>query len=102
MKNFIDQLVPVAWYDPDDFTRVVSRPNTKESKALYDESAIKTAYKAGEMSNINYDKLFFAALFLNRYEPMQPHHVSALRERLGYLTDEELLKFVRTGIWPNG
>lgn len=47
------------------------------------------------------DKLIFAALLLNRFEPMQPHHVSALRERLDYLTDEELLEFVHTGVWPN-
>ena len=44
------------------------------------------------------DTLLFASLLLNRFEPMAPHHVQAVRERLGYMTDEELLQMIRTGI----
>jgi len=43
------------------------------------------------------DELLLAELLLNRHEPMSPHHVGAIRERLGYKTDEELLQMVRTG-----
>lgn len=43
------------------------------------------------------DELLLATLFLHRYEPMPPHRVGALRERLDYMTDEELREFVATG-----
>lgn len=42
-------------------------------------------------------ELLFASLLLNRFEPMEPHHVSAIRELLGYKTDDELREFVISG-----
>jgi hypothetical protein len=41
--------------------------------------------------------LLLAALLLGRNEPMQPHRIAWIRERLGHLSDDELLEFVRTG-----
>jgi len=41
--------------------------------------------------------LLLAAILLGRFNPLAPHHVGAIRERLGYATDEEVLDFVRTG-----
>ena len=41
-----------------------------------------------------------AAILLNRHEPLAPHHVGVLRERLGYLTDEQLRELVATGKQP--
>ena len=43
------------------------------------------------------DELLFAALLFNRHNPMAPHHAQAIRERLAYRTDEELLQMIRTG-----
>lgn len=47
------------------------------------------------------DWLLFAALLLNRRAPMAPHHVAAIRERLGYATDAQLLEAVQKGMPPN-
>ncbi len=47
------------------------------------------------------DWLLLAALLLNRREPMAPHHVAAVRERLGYSTDEQLLDAAQKGVPPN-
>ena len=47
------------------------------------------------------DWLLLAALLLNRREPMAPHHVAAVRERLGYSTDKQLLDAVQKGVPPN-
>lgn len=49
----------------------------------------------------NHDLLLLAALLLNRREPMAPHHVAAVRERLGYATDAQLLEAVQKGVPPN-
>jgi hypothetical protein len=43
------------------------------------------------------DELLFASVLLNRFEPLPPHLVGAIRERLGYAIDEDLREFVRTG-----
>jgi len=53
-------------------------------------------YPEGRSKNTE-DLLLFAALLLNRFDPMAPHHVAALRERLGYKTDVELQEFIRKG-----
>jgi len=37
-----------------------------------------------------------AGLLLNRFDPMAPHHVGALRELLGHPTDEELRQIIHT------
>lgn len=44
--------------------------------------------------------LLLAAILLNRFCPLAPHHVGALRERLRYLNDDELREMVATGSWP--
>ena len=41
--------------------------------------------------------VFFAVLLLNRFAPMQPHHVSAIREHLGWNDDNALREMIRTG-----
>ena len=46
---------------------------------------------------LGHDDLLLSGLLLNRLEPMAPHHVSALRERLGYPTDDELREMLLTG-----
>lgn len=51
--------------------------------------------EVGEMKTQT--KLLLAALLLNRFEPMAPHHVGAIRERLGDKTDDELWEIIRTG-----
>ena len=53
------------------------------------------------MNEPNHDLLLLAALLLNRHEPMAPHHVAAVRERLGYATDAQLLEAVQKGVPPN-
>jgi hypothetical protein len=47
-------------------------------------------------------RLLLAAILLNRHQlrSIAPHHVSALRERLGYPSDEELQEWIRTGHVP--
>jgi hypothetical protein len=47
------------------------------------------------------DWLLFAAILINRHEPMAPHHVAALRERLGYPTEDQLLEAIHRGVPPN-
>jgi hypothetical protein len=47
------------------------------------------------------DWLLFAAILIGRDRPMAPHHVSAVRERLGYATDEQLIDAIRKGVPPN-
>ena len=46
------------------------------------------------------DWLLFASLLLNRNEPMPPHHIAAVRERLGHASDNELREALRTGQTP--
>ena len=46
--------------------------------------------------------LLLASVLLNRFEPLAPHHVGAIREHLRYLTDDELREMVHEGKWPNG
>jgi hypothetical protein len=48
LNETLDGLTPVAWYDPVDFTRVVSRPNSKESEPMYDQQAVRFAFEAGK------------------------------------------------------
>lgn len=38
-----------------------------------------------------------AAILLRRNEPLSPHHVGAIRSRLNYPSDEELVQIIRTG-----
>jgi len=38
-----------------------------------------------------------ASLLLNRFEPMAPHHIGAIREILDERTDNELRKIITTG-----
>jgi hypothetical protein len=47
------------------------------------------------------DEILMAAMLLNRFEPMTPHHIAAVRERLRYLNDYGLIELLRTGKWPN-
>ena len=47
------------------------------------------------------DWLLLAAILLNRREPMAAHHAAAVRERLGYATDEQLRDAVQKGLPPN-
>ena len=42
--------------------------------------------------------LHLAAILLDRYEPLSPHHVGWIREYLNYPTDEEMKLMIRTGI----
>lgn len=51
-------------------------------------------------SKPSHDELLMAAILLGRKEPLAPHHVSALRERLGERTDNELRWAILTGHWP--
>jgi len=48
-------------------------------------------------SNID---LLLASIILNRHDPLAPHHVGAIRERLRYLEDSELRTMVISGRWP--
>jgi hypothetical protein len=41
--------------------------------------------------------LHLAAILLNRFEPLAPHHVGWIRERLKYKTDEELREYIIAG-----
>lgn len=41
--------------------------------------------------------LLFAAIILNKNEPLAQHHVNAIVEFLGYPTQDELINFIRTG-----
>lgn len=45
--------------------------------------------------------LMLAAILLNRFNPLAPHHCAAIRAILREHTDDELLEMVRTGKWPN-
>jgi hypothetical protein len=45
-------------------------------------------------------RLLLAAILLDRFHPMAPHHVAALRERLGEPSDQELQEWVLTGRVP--
>jgi hypothetical protein len=44
--------------------------------------------------------LLLASIILNRHDPLAPHHIGAIRERLRYLKDSELQEMVITGKWP--
>ena len=44
--------------------------------------------------------LLLAAILLNRFEPLEPHHVGAIRERLNYLSDDELRTMILKGKYP--
>lgn len=46
--------------------------------------------------------LHLAAIYLNRFAPLTPHHIGWIEERLGYMTDAEMIEFVRTGKRPKG
>ena len=50
-----------------------------------------------QQDNILEIDLLLAAILVNRFEPLAPHHIGALKERLGYINDEELWEFIRTG-----
>ena len=45
--------------------------------------------------------LLLAAILLERFSPLAPHHAGAIRERLRELNDNELREMVATGKWPN-
>ena len=46
------------------------------------------------------DELLFAGILLNRFEPLAPHHCGAVRDRVRWLSDEELRVMLQTGRWP--
>ena len=45
--------------------------------------------------------LLLAGIYLRRFWPMAPHHISALREALRNASDSEIQMMVRSGKWPN-
>jgi hypothetical protein len=53
-----------------------------------------------EMDNV---RLLLAGLLLHRNDPMLPHHVAAIRERLGKPSDAQLHEMILTGKpWKKG
>ena len=45
--------------------------------------------------------LLLGGLMLKRSEPMTPHHIGAIREKLDYMNDAEIDYMIRTGKKPN-
>jgi hypothetical protein len=56
-----------------------------------------------QIDEANADRLdlLLAGIMLGRLDPLAPHHVVAISERLRYLNDNELREMVLTGKWPN-
>lgn len=53
------------------------------------------------MKKVPSSEVLLAAILLNRFEPLAPHHAGWIRERLNDRNDKELQEFVKSGQWTH-